>query len=114
METKVVTYKSPTDYSRDVKRQQKQGWQPVDSQSFLKRRSVTGSVLVPFSLLRGRKSQLVITYQRESSAGYTLVERVKSQQAAVEQQIAESKANDPNSRAGEYIGPKWMGVRRLR
>jgi len=120
METKVVTYKSPGAYARDVKRMQAQGWQPVDNTTFLKRRSVTASVVVPFSLLKGRKSQLVITYQRQENVvegdqkPYNWHDHVIHTKAQDEVFYAQSRAADPTSRAGEYVGPKWLGIRRNR
>ena len=64
-QTMVKTYKKPQEYARDVPILALSGWHPVDSVSMQQRRSIAGLELVPFSRLRGRKHDLIITYERE-------------------------------------------------
>jgi hypothetical protein len=61
----VKTYKKPQDYARDVAIQALSGWHPIDSVSMQQRRNIAELELVPFSRMRGRKPDLVITYERE-------------------------------------------------
>ena len=64
-QTMVKTYQKPQDYARDVAILALSGWHPVDSVSMQQRRNIAELELVPFSRLRGRKPDLVITYERE-------------------------------------------------
>jgi len=64
-QTMAKTYQKPQDYARDVAIQALSGWHPIDSVAMQQRRSIAGLELVPFSRLRGRKPDLIITYERQ-------------------------------------------------
>ena len=64
-QTMVKTYQKPKEYARDVAILALSGWHPIDSVSMQQRRNIAELELVPFSRMRGRKPDLVITYERQ-------------------------------------------------
>jgi hypothetical protein len=121
MIVKVKVYKHARDYQHDGPKMAAGGWQIVDTAGFQPRRSIPGLVFIPFALFRAPKGQFTVTYGRESEYPDTFAGRMQeatahlnARKVAQEQHIADVKAADPTSRIAEQVGPKWMGIRRIR